>query len=78
MLSQLGIPMANAINLYFNQIILHNGIPFELKLPRQRPLDFSMLSQEQFDAELEKGLLDLDLGKTSSAKQVREKTQRHL
>ena len=28
-LSALGIPVSNAINMFYKQIILHRGIPFE-------------------------------------------------
>ena len=31
-LSALGIPVSNTINMFFKQIILHKGIPFDLIL----------------------------------------------
>ena len=74
-LSKLGIPMANAINLYLNQIVLHKGIPFDVKLPQKMLIDYSMLSKEQFDAEIEKGMDSLSSGKVASAKAVRERIQ---
>ena len=77
-LSKLGIPMANAINLFLHQVVLQRGIPFEVKIPNGTPLDYSALSREQFDAEIMKGMASLEAGKTSSAKQVREKMrERH-
>ena len=75
-LSKLGIPMANAINLFLHQIVLQKGIPFEVKIPQRIPLDYSALSQEQFDAEIRKGIASLNAGKTIPAKKVREKMQR--
>ena len=75
-LSKLGIPMANAIHLYLNQIVLQKGIPFDVKLPRRIPLDHSALSRERFDAEIEKGMASLNAGKTVPANQVRENMQR--
>jgi len=75
-LSKLGIPMANAINLFLHQIVLHDGIPFDVKLPQRKPLDYSTLSREQFNVEMEKGLADLNAGRIISAKQVRESMQR--
>jgi addiction module RelB/DinJ family antitoxin len=30
----LGIPVSNAINMFYKQIILQRGIPFEMKLPQ--------------------------------------------
>ena len=74
-LSQLGIPMANAINLYLRQIVLQKGIPFAVKLPQNTPLDFSMLSPEQLDTEIQKGFDDLSAGRVLPSKQVREEMQ---
>ena len=75
-LSRLGMPMANAINLFLHQVVLHKGLPFDVKIPQMTPLDYSMLSQEQFDVEIEKGISSLNSGKTVPVKQVREKIQR--
>ncbi|MCL2634094.1 MAG: type II toxin-antitoxin system RelB/DinJ family antitoxin [Oscillospiraceae bacterium] len=75
-LSRLGIPMANAIQLYLNQIVLQNGIPFEVKLPRKAPLVYSELSKEEFDAEMEKGMASMRAGRGLSSKEVREKMHR--
>lgn len=32
-LAALGIPASNAITMFYKQIILQNGLPFEVKLP---------------------------------------------
>ena len=32
-LDQLGISMSDAVGMFLRQIVLHNGIPFEMKLP---------------------------------------------
>ena len=32
---QLGLSMSGAIEIFFKQVILHNGIPFDLKLPNK-------------------------------------------
>ena len=74
-LTKLGIPMANAINLFLHQIVLHNGIPFDVKIPKKMPLDYSDLSREQFDAEINKGLESLDNGKIVPSNAVRKKMQ---
>ena len=77
-LSKLGIPMANAINLFLHQIVLRKGIPFDVTLPQRMPLDYSALTREQFDAEIEKGFISVDAGRTVSAKVVRENMQRQF
>ena len=75
-LERLGLPMASAINLFLHQIAIHNGIPFDVKLPNKKPLDYSILTKEQFDEEMGKGLADLNAGRMVSATQVRESMQR--
>ena len=56
-LDQLGIPMSNAVGMFLRQIVLQKGIPFEMKLPRTAPLTYGSLTKEQFDKEIEKGLI---------------------
>ena len=68
-LSELGIPASNAINMFYKQIILQRGLPFEVKLP-QHPLDVGDMTEEQFNAELEKGYADMKAGRTKDAKTV--------
>ena len=36
-LDALGIPASNAINMFYKQIILHRGLPFEVKIPNRHP-----------------------------------------
>lgn len=67
-LSALGIPASNAINMFYKQIILQRGIPFEVKMPVSRMVDASVLSDAEMDAELEKGYADMKAGRTKSAK----------
>lgn len=69
-LSTLGIPASNAINMFYKQIILQKGLPFEVKIPAARPIDMSSLSEEQMNAELEKGYADIKSGRTKSASKV--------
>ena len=69
-LAALGIPASNAINMFYKQIILQRGLPFEVKMPSARPVDVSALSEAQMNAELEKGYADMQAGHTRSAKSV--------
>lgn len=62
-LSALGIPASNAITMFYKQIILQNGLPFEVKLP-EHPLDVSRMTSAQLDVELEKGYADAKVGRT--------------
>jgi addiction module RelB/DinJ family antitoxin len=75
-LSDLGIPVSNAVNLFLHQIVIHNGLPFDVKLPRNKPLDYSMLTPEQFDFEIEKGFASIAEGRTFSSLEVKKRMQR--
>lgn len=35
-LDQLGISMSNAVSMFLRQIVLHQGIPFAMKLPERK------------------------------------------
>ncbi|MBO2536538.1 type II toxin-antitoxin system RelB/DinJ family antitoxin [Rummeliibacillus suwonensis] len=67
-LNALGISASNAINMFYKQIILQRGIPFDLKMPALKALDASSLTEEEMNRELEKGYVDMLEGKTKSAK----------
>ena len=69
-LSQLGMPMSSAINLFLNQIVLCRGLPFEVVLPTNAPLAIGGMSKEQLDHELQKGYDDCAAGRVESAEQV--------
>ena len=69
-LSTLGIPASNAINMFYKQIILQRGLPFEVKIPSVRPVDISTLSEAEFNEELEKGYADMQAGRTKNAKKA--------
>lgn len=72
-LNQLGIPMSNAISIFLRQVVYQRGIPFEMKLPQNQPWAYESLTEKQFNAEIEKGLADLNTGNVVSAKSVAEK-----
>ncbi|MBR1697308.1 MAG: type II toxin-antitoxin system RelB/DinJ family antitoxin [Anaerovibrio sp.] len=63
-LTALGIPVSNAINMFYKQIILHRGLPFEVKLPPSTLPDITRVTETELDAELEKGYQDMLAGRT--------------
>lgn len=69
-LSELGIPASNAINMFYKQIILQKGLPFDVKLPAVRPIDVSALSEAEFHKELGKGYIDMKTGRTKDARKA--------
>lgn len=77
-LEQLGIPMSNAVSMFLRQIVLQNGIPFDMKLPRTEPLTYGTLTKEQFDIAIEKGMLDIAEGNVYSAEDIEEEMKREF
>ena len=77
-LNQLGIPMSNAIALFLQQVILQNGIPFELKLPESKPVAYGTLSDAQFNQIIESGIAEYAAGRIVSAQNVREQIKREF
>ena len=61
-LSQLGIPMSNAVGMFLKQVVLRRGLPFDVILPASQPIDISMLTEDELSAELEKGYADIVSG----------------
>ena len=69
-LDKLGIPMSNAIGMFLRQVVMQNGIPFDMKLPSRSPLAYGGLTKEQLDAEIRKGFDDAESGRLIPAADV--------
>ena len=69
-LSSLGVSASSAINMFYKQIILKKGIPFDVTLNSNKPVDISLMSEEELSAELEKGYNQIAEGKVRSAKEA--------
>ena len=69
-LTALGIPASNAINMFYKQVVLHRGLPFDVKLPASRPVDMTTLTEDQLRAEIQKGYEDVLAGRTKPTDQV--------
>lgn len=54
-LSKIGLPRAVAIDLFYRQIIMNNGIPFSLTLPQELPIRDTMTDTE-FQTIMAKGM----------------------
>lgn len=75
-LSALGIPTSNAIDIFFKQIVLNRGLPFQVKLPDNTPLCLENTSKEELDAHLEQGYDDVLNGRVKTFAQVRESLEK--
>ena len=69
-LAALGIPTSNAIDMFFKQIVLKKGLPFEVRLPYEMPLNMAALTEEELNEEIEKGYADILAGRTKPFEQA--------
>ena len=69
-LMKLGITPSSAIQMFYSQIILQGGMPFELRIPNVKPVAIGNMSREQLNAELAKGIESLGKGKPITADQL--------
>ena len=69
-LTKLGITPSGAIQMFYSQIVLHNGIPFDVRIPSPKPMPAVALSRAELDAELMKGAESLKSGKGYSADEI--------
>ena len=51
-LSALGIPASDAINMFYKQIILQRGLPFDVKIPSNKILNEDELTKEELAKEI--------------------------
>lgn len=65
-LLMLGISPSSAIQMLYSQIVLQQGMPFELKIPSAKPVVIGGLTKEQLDTELAKGIESLKAGSYSA------------
>ena len=69
-LAELGISMSSAVNLFLRQVVIERGIPFPLRLSRRGLLDISTLTDEELNAEIQKGFDDIEAGRVHSSSEV--------
>jgi DNA-damage-inducible protein J len=44
-LSQLGLTSSDAIKLFYKQVVLNNGLPFEIKLPKYNAVTLAAMEE---------------------------------
>ena len=55
---------------FINRLSYREELPFEVKIPSDRPVDISTLSEAEFNEELEKGYADMHDRRTKNAKKA--------
>ena len=73
-LEKLGIPMSNAVSIFLRQVIMQNGLPFEVKILNDKPLSLLNLSE----MEMQKAHDDFERGRTYSFEEIEKELNKEL
>ena len=71
-LNAIGLPPSSAITMFYKQVVMQQGLPFDAKLNYRKPMDISSMTKDEFDFELEKGYQDAVAGRTKPIDEVFE------
>ncbi len=70
-LDQLGVSASGAVQMFYKQIIMNKGLPFELKLPKQS-IFIEDYTDEELIESLEKTHKDYENGNYYTSEEVKE------
>ena len=76
-LEELGISRAVAIEMFYRQIILNNGIPFEVAIPNESR-SREELTKEEFDKMMKVAIKQVEEGQTTPVEEVFEELYRGM
>ena len=74
-LNELGMPMSSAITLFLRQVVLHNGIPFDVKLP-SAIINIDDLTDEEIQKEIQKGIDDYENGRYITLEEFKKEIEK--
>lgn len=77
-LNSLGLPPSSAITMFYKQVVLQQGLPFDVKLGYREPRDASSMTQDELNGELEKGYKSVLSGDVQPADKVFESLRREF
>ena len=77
-LSSLGMNPSQAIVLFYKQIELHNGLPFDLRLPPPSIPNIAKMTDDEIDAEIAKGYASARAGRVRPVSEARAAFEREF
>lgn len=77
-LHSLGLPPSTAITMFYKQVVLQQGLPFNVKLNYREPLDIGSMTKNELQAELGKGYQSVLSGDVKPADKVFESLRREF
>ena len=69
-LSEIGLSASSAVNMFYKQIILRRGLPFEATVPERRFPSMEGMSQKEIDAEIARGFQSIQEGRCKPASEA--------
>ena len=70
-LSQLGVPMATAIDVFLKQVALTGGIPFQITLPKApASVNADLMNTSEIRLMVQEGLTDIENGNVYPAREA--------
>ena len=75
-LSSLGMNPSQAIVLFYRQIELHNGLPFNLRLPPKAIPNMATMTNDELTAEVQRGLDSAKAGVCRTVSEARADSHR--
>ena len=69
-LSGLGVPVSNAINMFYRQIVIHRGLPFAVQFPARHIPNIATMTDAELDADVSRGFDDIVTGRKRPLKEV--------
>lgn len=75
--ASLGIQASNAISMFYRQVILRGGLPFEIKIPDdKKPMVLRKMTDEEAKKVIIGGLADIENGKIKDANEVLDEIEK--
>lgn len=74
-LKDMGISTSTAINMFYRQIVICNGLPFR---PSRRPISREEMTDEEFNARMEIGLAQAMAGNSAPVDEVYERLTKEI
>ncbi len=76
-LTRMGLPRSVAIDMFYRQIIMNNGLPFSVTIP-SKPLIRENMTDAEFNSIMDRGLKQASLGELYELDEVFDELSRVL
>ncbi|MBS5593929.1 MAG: type II toxin-antitoxin system RelB/DinJ family antitoxin [Clostridiales bacterium] len=71
-LNSLGLPPSSAITMFYKQVVLQQGLPFDVKLGYRKPVNINSINKDELNMELEMGYQSILSGDVKPVDEVFE------